>query len=107
MTLCQNLLKKEGTARRIENMQQSSTTPKNQRCREGVVEDCCMLSILPSCLTLGVHAHAHAQKGYGNCLVYVCMYVCACVCVCLSVCYNSSVNIVRFYIPSKVRTAFV
>ena len=33
-------------------MQQSSATPKNQRCREGVAEDCCMLSILlavPSC----------------------------------------------------------
>ena len=34
-------------------MQQSSATPKNQRCREGVAEDCCMLSILlavPSCI---------------------------------------------------------
>ena len=44
--------KQEGTARRIESMQQSSATPKNQRCREGVAEDCCMLSILlavPSC----------------------------------------------------------
>ena len=33
-------------------MQQSSANPKNQRCREGVAEDCCMLSILlavPSC----------------------------------------------------------
>ena len=33
-------------------MQQSSATPKNQRCREGVAEVCCMLSILlavPSC----------------------------------------------------------
>ena len=52
MTPCQKLLKQEGTARRIESMQQSSATPKNQRCREGVAEDCCMLSILlavPSC----------------------------------------------------------
>ena len=52
MTPCQKLLKQEGTARRIESMQQSSATPKNQICREGVAEDCCMLSILrtvPSC----------------------------------------------------------
>ena len=52
MTPCQKLLKQEGTARRIESMQQSSATPKNQRCREGVAEDFCMLSILlavPSC----------------------------------------------------------
>ena len=52
MTQCQKLLKQEGTARRIESMQQSYATPKNQRCREGVAEDCCMLSILltvPSC----------------------------------------------------------
>ena len=35
-----------------ESMQQSSATPKKSRCREGVAEDCCMLSILlavPSC----------------------------------------------------------
>ena len=52
MTPCQKLLKQEGTARRIESMQQSSATPKNKRCRDGVAEDCCMLSILlavPSC----------------------------------------------------------
>ena len=33
-------------------MQQSSATPKKSRCREGVAEDCCILSILlavPSC----------------------------------------------------------
>ena len=50
MTPCQKLLKQEGTAR-IESMKQSSATPKNQRCREGVAEDCSMLSILavPSC----------------------------------------------------------
>ena len=54
-------------------------------------------------LTLG----AHAKEGYGTCLVYVSVCVCVCMCVCLSVCYNSSVNIVRFYIPSKVHTAFV
>ena len=55
MTPCQKLLKQEGTARRIESMQQSSATPKNQRCREGVAEDCCMLSILlavPSCFNI-------------------------------------------------------
>ena len=45
MTLCQKVLKQECTARRIESMQQSSATP---RCREGVAEDCCMLSILPA-----------------------------------------------------------
>ena len=52
MTPCQKLLKQEGTARRIESMQQSSATPKNQRCSDWVAEDCCMLSILlavPSC----------------------------------------------------------
>ena len=52
MTPCQKLLKQEGTARRIESMQQSSATPKSQRCRDWVAEDCCMLSILlavPSC----------------------------------------------------------
>ena len=47
------------------------------------------LHLSPLCVTLG----AHAQEGY--CTVCVC------------VCYNSSVNIVRFYIPSKVRTDFV
>ena len=34
-------------------MQQSSATPQNQRCREGVAEDCCILSLLlavPSCI---------------------------------------------------------
>ena len=30
MTPCQKLLKQEGTARRIESMQQSSATPKNR-----------------------------------------------------------------------------
>ena len=39
MTPCQKLLKQEGTARRIESMQQSSATPQNQICREGVAED--------------------------------------------------------------------
>ena len=43
MTPCQKLLEQEGTARWIESMQQSSATPK--KCREGVAEDCCMLSI--------------------------------------------------------------
>ena len=44
----------EGTVRRrIERMQQSSTTPKNQRCRDWVAEYCCILSLLlavPSCI---------------------------------------------------------
>ena len=44
----------------------------------------------------GLHSKQRcAARGYCTCLVYLC------------VCYNSSVNIVRFYIPSKVRTAFV
>ena len=47
MPLCQKLLKQEGTARRIESMQQSSATPKKQRCREGVAEDCCMHALNP------------------------------------------------------------
>ena len=58
MTPCQKVLKEEGTVRRIESMQQSSATPKNQRCREGVAEDCCMLSILlavPSCFNTFWH----------------------------------------------------
>ena len=33
--------------------------------------------------------------------------LCVCVCVYVYVCYNSSVNIVRFYSPSKLRTAFL
>ena len=52
MTLCQKLLKQEGTARRIESMQQSSATPSLHLWFLGVAEDCCMLSILlavPSC----------------------------------------------------------
>ena len=52
MTPCQKLLKQEGTARRIESMQQSSTTPFLHLWFLGVAEDCCMLSILlavPSC----------------------------------------------------------
>ena len=46
------LLKQEGTARRIESMQQSSATPSLHLWFLGVAEDCCMLSILlavPSC----------------------------------------------------------
>ena len=52
MTPCQKLLKQEGTARRIESMQQSSTTQSLHLWFLGVAEDCCMLSILlavPSC----------------------------------------------------------
>ena len=52
MTPCQKLLKQEGTARRIESMQQSSATPSLHLWFLGVEEDCCMLSILlavPSC----------------------------------------------------------
>ena len=45
MTPCQTV-ETRSTARRIESMQQSSATPKKSRCREGVAEDCCMLSIL-------------------------------------------------------------
>ena len=45
MTPCQELLKQEGTARRIESMQQSSATPSLNLWFLGVVEDCCMLSI--------------------------------------------------------------
>ena len=52
MTPCQKLLKQEGTARRIESMQQSSATLSLHLWFLGVAEDCCMLSILlavPSC----------------------------------------------------------
>ena len=51
MTPCQQLLKQEGTAR-YGCMQQSSATPSLHLWFLGVVEDCCMLSILlavPSC----------------------------------------------------------
>ena len=54
MTPCQKLLKQEGTARRIESMQQSSATPSLHLWFLGVAEDCCMLSILlavPSCFS--------------------------------------------------------
>ena len=54
MTPCQKLLKQEGTARRIESTQQSSATPSLHLWFLGVVEDCCMLSILlavPSCFS--------------------------------------------------------
>ena len=36
MTPCQKLLKQEGTARRIESMQQSSATPKSQDVWRGL-----------------------------------------------------------------------
>ena len=49
----------------------------------------------PSISTLG----AHAQKGYGTCLVCVSVYLS----VCLSVCYHSSANIALFYAQNKVR----
>ena len=52
MTPCQKLLKQEGTARRIESMQQSSATQSLHLWFLGIAEDCCMLSILlavPSC----------------------------------------------------------
>ena len=45
-------------------------------------------------LTLG----AHAQEGYGSCLV------CLCTCVCVSVCYHSIGKIRRFYAEKEVRT---
>ena len=50
MTPCQKLLKQEGTARKIESMQQ---------CREGVAEDCCMLSILLVSTVFGTVASLH------------------------------------------------
>ena len=40
------MLKQEGTARRIESMQQSSATPSLHLWFLGVAEDYCMLSIL-------------------------------------------------------------
>ena len=46
MTLCQKLLKQEGTTTRIESMQQSSATPLPTSRVLGVAEDCCMLSII-------------------------------------------------------------
>ena len=42
-------------------------------------------------LTLG----AHAQEGYGTCLV--------CLSLCVSVCYHSRGNIRRFYTENEVR----
>ena len=58
MTPYQKLLKQEGTARRIDSMQQSSATPSLHLWFLGVVEDCCMLSILltvPSCFNSFCH----------------------------------------------------
>ena len=65
--------------------------PKNQRCREGVVEDCCMLSILPrsaflvffgtvsslhSTYTCNNYCHCkimYYQHNYGLCLYDLCL----------------------------------
>ena len=46
MTPCQKLYLQEGTARRIESMQQSSATQSLHLWFLGVVEDRCILSIL-------------------------------------------------------------
>ena len=54
----------------------------------GKVANICMHSSLPSA---GMHRRVTV------------LVLCVCVCVCV----NSSVNIVRFYIPSKAHTAFV
>ena len=66
-----------------------------------------------------INPGAHAQEGYGTCLVCTCVYcvcgcvcvgvcvwvcVCVCVCVCVSVCVYSSANNARFYTQNAVRT---
>ena len=47
MTLCQKLLKQEGTVRRIESMQQSSATPKNQDVGRGLQKIVAILLAVP------------------------------------------------------------
>ena len=61
--------------------------------------------------TVVINPRHTCAGGYGLVLcICVCMYIaCVYVHVCVCVCYDSSVNIVRFYISSKVHVcaAFV
>ena len=97
MTPCQKLLKQEGTARRIESMQQSPATPKNQRCREEIAEDCCMLSILLAVTCFNKFCHGviptfiNPQHACTGGLRYL---SCVCVCVCVSVTTLASTSLV-------------
>ena len=78
MTPCQKLLKQEGTARRIESMQQSSATPSLHLWFWGVAEDCCMLSILlavPSCFNSFCHGVIPTSYFIFNDF-YTCIYKC-------------------------------
>ena len=79
MTPCQKLLKQEGTARRIESMQQSSATPSLHLWLLGVAEDCCMLSILlavPSCFNSFWHGVIPTSyfifNDFYTCIIYKC-----------------------------------
>ena len=74
MTPCQKLLKQEGTARRIESMQQSSATPSLHLWFLGVAEDCCMLSILlavPSCVRVKALIHDGGKQVSDPCVTDV------------------------------------
>ena len=68
MTPCQKLLKQEGTARRIESMQQSSATPSLHLWFLGVAEDCCMLSIL-------LYMYSPDFCPFGEEILYACIHV--------------------------------
>ena len=92
MTPCQKLLKQEGTARRIESMQQSSATPSLHLWFLGVAEDCCMLSILlavPSCFNSFWHGVIPTSYFIFNDF-YTCMYMdlCACATVCMCIAHQ-------------------
>ena len=82
MTPCQKLLKQEGTARRIESMQQSSATPSLHLWFLGIAEDCCMLSILlavPSCFNSFWHGVIPTSyvifSDFYTCIRYKCIYM--------------------------------
>ena len=97
MTPCQKLLKQEGTARRIESMQQSSTTPSLHLWFLGVAEDCCMLSILlavPSCFNSFWHGVIPTSyfivNDFYTCIYKLYMYMYMNVHVCVRVYVNST-----------------
>ena len=94
MTLCQKLLKQEGTARRIESMQQSSAIPSLHLWFFGVAEDCCMLSILlavPSCFNSFWHGVIPTSYFIFNDF-YTCYIIYACLSVTLAHAHQSLIS---------------
>ena len=115
MTPCQKLLKQEGTARRIESMQQSSATPSLHLWFLGVAEDCCMLSILlavPSCFNSFWHGviptsyfifndfytciHIHVHPAHSACII-----LSSDKCTCTYYYYSSAFKDVELHVESK------